>query len=161
MIAEDNPLRPDVTALLERHLAFAHEVTPEGHVHALDVARLLDPSVTFFSARRDGELLGVGALRELDPTHGEVKSMHTAPAARRQGVGRAMVEHLLDVARARGHERVSLETGTMEVFAPARELYAAIGFTRCAPFGEYTENPHSVCMTLALAPRREQDAGPR
>ena len=150
MIAEDNPLRPDVTALLERHLAFAHEVTPEGHVHALDVARLLDPSVTFFSARRDGELLGVGALRELDPTHGEVKSMHTAPAARRQGVGRAMVEHLLDVARARGHERVSLETGTMEVFAPARELYAAIGFTRCAPFGEYTENPHSVCMTLAL-----------
>ena len=150
MIAEDDPLRPDVTALLERHLAFAHEVTPEGHVHALDVHRLLDPSVTFFSARRDGALLGVGALRELDPSHGEVKSMHTAPAARRQGVGRAMVEHLLAVARARGYDRVSLETGTMDAFAPARELYLAIGFVPCAPFGEYTANPHSVCMTLAL-----------
>ena len=150
MIAEDDPLRPDVTALLERHLGFAHEVTPAGHVHALDVHRLLDPSVTFFSARRDGELLGVGALRELDPSHGEVKSMHTAPAARRQGVGRAMVEHLLAVARARGYERVSLETGTMDAFAPARELYLAIGFVPCAPFGEYTANEHSVCMTLAL-----------
>jgi putative acetyltransferase len=133
---------------LERHLAFAHEVTPEGHVHALDVERLLDPSVTFFSARREGELLGVGALRELDPTHGEVKSMHTAPTARREGVGRAMVEHLLEVARARRYTRVSLETGTMEVFAPARELYATAGFVRCEPFGEYTDNPHSICMTL-------------
>jgi len=150
VIAEDDPRRPDVTALLERHLAFAHDVTPEGHVHALDVERLVDPSVTFFSARRDDELLGVGALRELDPVHGEVKSMHTTPAARRQGVGRAMVEHLLEVARARAYERVSLETGTYEAFAPARALYAAIGFVPCPPFGDYTSNPHSVCMTLAL-----------
>ena len=139
-----------MTALLERHLAFAHEVTPEGHVHALDVDRLVDPSVTFFSARRDGELLGVGALRELDALHGEVKSMHTTPAARRHGVGRAMVEHLVDVARDRGYARVSLETGTMEAFAPARELYVAVGFVPCPPFGEYTANPHSVCMTRAL-----------
>jgi putative acetyltransferase len=151
VITEDDPLRPDVTALLERHLAFAHEVTPAGHVHALGVERLLDPSVTFFSARRDGVLLGVGALRELDPSHGEVKSMHTAPAARRQGVGRAIVEHLLAVARDRGYERVSLETGTMDAFTPARELYAAMGFTRCAPFGEYTDNPHSVCMTAEVS----------
>jgi putative acetyltransferase len=150
VIAEDDPRRPDVTSLLERHLAFAHEVTPRGHVHALEVQRLLDPPVTFFSARRDGELLGVGALRELDPAHGEVKSMHTAPGARRQGVGRAIVEHLLGVARARAYERVSLETGTMDAFAPARELYAAIGFVPCPPFGEYTTNPHSVCMTLAV-----------
>ena len=150
MIAQDDPRRPDVTALLERHLAFAHEVTPEGHVHALDVERLVDPSITFFSARRDGGLLGVGALHELDPTHGEIKSMHTDGDARRQGVGRAMVEHLLDVARARGYERVSLETGTGTAFAPAHGLYAAIGFTRGAPFGDYTDNPHSVCMTLQL-----------
>jgi putative acetyltransferase len=150
VIAPDDPRRADVTALLERHLAFSHEVTPEGHVHALDVERLVDPAVTFFSARRDGELLGVGALRELDPTFGEVKSMHTAPAARRQGVGRAIVEHLLVVARARGYDRVGLETGTMEAFAPARDLYVAMGFTRCAPFGDYTDNPHSVCMTRAL-----------
>jgi putative acetyltransferase len=152
VIAKDDPLRPDVTALLKRHLAFAHEVTPDGHVHALDVERLLNPSMTFFSGRRDGELLGVGALRELDPTHGEVKSMHTAPTARRQGVGRAMVEHLLEVARTRGYDGVSLETGTMDSFAPARELYLAMGFTRCAPFGDYTDNPHSVCMTLTLEP---------
>ena len=152
VIAQDDPLRPDVTALLERHLAFAHEVTPEGHVHALDVHRLLDPSVTFFSARRGSELVGVGALRELDPCHGEVKSMHTAPSARRHGVGRAVVEHLLQVARERGYERVSLETGTMDAFAPARELYAAIGFVPCPPFGEYTANPHSVCMAFALSP---------
>jgi putative acetyltransferase len=151
VIAEDDPLRPDVTALLERHLSFAHGVTPEGHVHALDVQRLRDPAVTFFSARRDGELLGVGALQALDESHGEVKSMHTTPAARRQGVGRAMVEHLLAVARDRGYERVSLETGTMDAFAPARELYAALGFARCAPFGEYTDNPHSVCMTIGIA----------
>jgi putative acetyltransferase len=150
VIAQDDPLRPDVTALLERHLAFAHEVTPEGHVHALDVHRLLDPSVTFFSARRDGELFGVGALRELDPTHGELKSMHTPPSARRQGVGRAMVEHLLEVARGRGYDRISLETGTMDAFAPARDLYAAIGFVPCPPFGDYTANAHSVCMTLVL-----------
>jgi putative acetyltransferase len=150
VIEEDDPLRPDVTALLERHLAFAHEVTPEGHVHALDVHRLLDPSVSFFSARRDGELFGVGALRELDPTHGEMKSMHTAPGARRQGVGRAMVEHLLSVARARGYHRVSLETGTIDAFAPARALYTSMGFARCEPFGDYADNPHSVCMTLAL-----------
>ena len=153
MIAEDDPLRPDVTALLARHLAFAHEVTPEGHVHALDVNGLLDPTVTFVSARDEGALLGVGALKEIDPAHAELKSMHTTPAARRQGIGRAMVEHLLDVARARGYERVSLETGTMAAFAPARELYAAVGFVPCPPFGDYTTNPHSVCMTVALTPR--------
>jgi len=150
VVSEDDPSRPDVTDLLERHLAFAHEVTPEGHVHALDVQRLLDPSVTFFSARRNGILLVVGALRELDATHGEIKSMHTAPEARRQGVGRAIVDHLLDVARARDYDRVSLETGTMDAFTPARDLYTATGFTKCAPFGDYTDNPYSVCMTLRL-----------
>jgi putative acetyltransferase len=151
LIAEDDPFRPDVTALLERHLALAYEVTPEGHVHALDPQQLIDDSITFFSVRRDDDLLGVGALRELDSSHGEIKSMHTEAAARRQGVGRAMVDHLLAVARARGYERVSLETGTVDAFAPARDLYATTGFTRCPPFGEYTDNPYSVCMTLALA----------
>jgi putative acetyltransferase len=92
----------------------------------------------------------VGALRELDPVRGEVKSMHTAPAARRRGVGRAIVVHLLSVARVRGYERVSLETGTMDAFAPARDLYVAMGFERCAPFGDYTDNPHSICMSLTL-----------
>ena len=112
-------------ALLAVHLRFSHDVTPAGHVHALDVDGLRDPAVAFFSARRGGELLGVGALKHLDDTHGELKSMHTAAAARGQGVGRAMVEHLLAVARGRGYRRVSLETGTMDEFAPARALYDA------------------------------------
>jgi putative acetyltransferase len=76
--------------------------------------------------------------------------MHTTPAARRQGVGRAMIEHLLAVARTRGYQRVSLETGTMEAFAPARELYAAVGFVPCPPFADYTVNPHSVCMATTI-----------
>ena len=150
VVAIEDPRTDDVRLLLERHLTFAHEVTPADHVHALDVERLLEPAVTFFAARRAGELLGVGALKELDATHGEIKSMHTAAAARRQGVGRAMVEHLLGVARERGYARVSLETGTDEEFVAARSLYAALGFTPCEPFAEYTVNPYSTCMTIEL-----------
>lgn len=150
-IAEDDPRRPDVRELLEQHLAFAHEVTPTGFVHALGLDGLLDPSVTFFSARRDGVLVGVGALRELGPSHGEVKSMHTAASARGKGVGRAMVVRLLEVARSRGYERVSLETGTTDGFAPARRLYESMGFEACEPYEGYAASPHNMCMTLALS----------
>jgi putative acetyltransferase len=127
-------------------------------VHALDIAALLDPRITFYSARHDGRLVGVGALKELDARHGEVKSMHTAEAARGQGVGRAIVDHMLDVARQRGYRRVSLETGTGLAFAPASSLYTGIGFTPCEPFDGYTSNPHSVCMTLALGSSLERRA---
>jgi GNAT superfamily N-acetyltransferase len=151
VIAPDDPRAPDVRALLETHLAFSHEVTPPGHVHALGIDGLLDPAVTFFAARRGSALLGVGALKELDASHGELKSMHTAQAARRQGVGRAMVTHLITVATERHYRRVSLETGTMAAFEPARSLYASMGFEPCDPFGEYTENPHSICMSKLLA----------
>lgn len=137
-------------ALLERHLAFSREVSPPDHVHALDIDGLLDPDVTFFSARGDGVLLGVGALKELDPSHGELKSMHTVETARAQGVGRAMVDHLLSVAADRSYRRVSLETGAMDAYAPARSLYAKVGFRPCEPFGEYTANPYSRCMTIDL-----------
>jgi putative acetyltransferase len=106
--------------------------------------------VTFFGARRDGVLVGVGALKQLDPTHGEVKSMHTAAAARGRGTGLAIVRHLLDLAKARGYRRVSLETGTMDAFAPARRLYARVGFAPCRPFADYTVNPFSTCMTIEL-----------
>jgi putative acetyltransferase len=150
-IAPDDPLAEDVRALLAVHLAFAREVTPEGHVHALDLDGLLDPAVTFFSARRDGELLGVGALRRLDDGHAEIKSMHITAAARGQGVGRAMVDHLLATAAARGHRRVSLETGTDDAFVPARALYAGAGFVPCEPFADYTANPYSTCMTRVLS----------
>lgn len=149
-IAVDDPRREDVRTLVARHLAFADEVTPAGHVHALGDAGLLDPSVTLFSARRDDELVAIGALRELDSAHGEVKSMHTAAAYRGQGLASAMLDHLLAVARARDYGRVSLETGTMASFEPARALYRARGFVPCEPFGNYTVNEHSVCMTLLL-----------
>jgi putative acetyltransferase len=151
VIAVDDPRIDDVRTLLDRHLAFAREVTPPDHVHAMDVDDLVDPAVTFFSVRRDGVLLGVGALKRLDESHAEVKSMHTSESARGEGVGRAMVGHLLAVAADRGYQRVSLETGTMDAFAPARSLYTAFGFEPCAPFGEYTDNPHSAYMTIDLA----------
>ena len=138
-------------ALLAAHLVFAREVTPEGHVHALDLDGLLDPAVTVFAARRGGVLLGVGALKRLDDDHAEIKSMHTAAAARGRGVARAMVDHLVATAAARGHTRVSLETGTDDVFAPARTLYAQAGFVPCEPFADYTANPYSTCMTLVLS----------
>lgn len=151
-ISIDDPRAPDVRTLLEQHLVFANLHSPPEDVHALDVDRLLDPALTFFSARRcTGELLGVGALKQLDPRHAELKSMHTAQAARGRGVGRAMVEHLIGVARARGVRRVSLETGTVAGFAPARALYAAVGFRPCEPFADYRPSPYSVCMTLLLS----------
>jgi putative acetyltransferase len=150
VISTDDPRAKDVRELLETHLKFSREVTPAVHVHALDVEGLLDPSVTFYSARRAGALLGVGALRRLDPSHAEIKSMHTSREARGQGVGRAMVEHLLGVATRTGYGRVSLETGTMDAFMPARTLYGRVGFKPCGPFGGYTANPYSICMTIQL-----------
>jgi putative acetyltransferase len=149
-IEPDDPRAPDVMALLERHLVFANEHSPPEDVHALDVDGLLDPAVTFVSLRRSGELLGVGALKELDPLHGELKSMHTLAEARGQGVARALLEHLIALARARGYKRVNLETGSMEAFAPARSLYAAAGFAPCAPFGDYVPSRNSHFMTLSL-----------
>jgi putative acetyltransferase len=158
IIAVADPDAADVRGVLERHLAFAREVTPPGHVHALDTGAWSDPDLTFFGARRDGSLLGVGAIRRLDAAHAELKSMHTRAEARGQGVGRAMLDHLLRVAETGGYRRVSLETGTSDAFAAARSLYLRAGFRPCAPFGQYTVNPHSVCMTLTLA---GPGAGPR
>ena len=150
VIAVEDPQAADVGAVLARHLAAMNENTPPAHVHALPARRLQDPAVTLFGARRDGILLGVGAIRHLNATHAEIKSMHTLSEARGHGVGRAVLNHLLQVAAASGYERVSLETGTMQVFEPARTMYESAGFRPCAPFGEYTVNAYSVCMTLAL-----------
>jgi putative acetyltransferase len=151
VIGPDDPRIDDIVELLWRHLAFANEHSPPEDVHALDVDGLVDPAITFCSARRAGELLAVGALKRLDDDHAELKSMHTAVAARRQGVARAMLDHLLDLARRNGYRRISLETGSMAAFAPARTLYADAGFVVCPPFGSYTDSPNSTCMTLALA----------
>jgi putative acetyltransferase len=153
-IGPEDPRRDDVRTLLEVHLAFAAEVTPPGHVHALGIEGLLVSEVTFFSARREGVLLGVGAIKQLHEFHVELKSMHTSEAARSQGVGRALVDHLVGVAVDRGCERVSLETGTMDAFGPARALYRNVGFRPCEPFEGYSANPNSVCMMLNLDPSR-------
>ena len=151
VIEADDPRCADIALLLDRHLEFAYASSPREHVHALDIDRLLNDSITFFSARDgEGELLGIGALKELDPGQGEIKSMHTAERARRCGVGSAILGHIIDVARGRGYTRLALETGTGPMFAAAHALYGRNGFTECEPFGEYTRIAHSVCMVLPL-----------
>jgi putative acetyltransferase len=150
VIETDDPRADDVRELLGRHLAYARATTLPHEVYALDVDALADPSVTFFSFRAGGDLLGVAALKQLSADHAEIKSMHTAEAARGQGIGRRLVEHLLAVARERGYTRVSLETGAGPAFIAARELYERAGFAPCPPFGDYEPSPNSTCMTLAL-----------
>ena len=146
----DDPARPDVLSLLEEHLRHMHELSPPESVHALDVGGLKSADVSFWTVR-DGEvLLACGALKELSPTHGEVKSMRTPASLRRRGAGRAMLAHIVGVARARGYRRLSLETGSMDAFAPAQRLYESFGFVYCGPFAQYEPDPHSVFMTLAL-----------
>ncbi len=150
VIAVDDPMAADIRELLARHLDFASSLSPPQNVFALDATGLVDPAVTFFSCRRGGELLGMGALKQLSDRHGELKSMHTAQAARRTGVARAMLAHLIGVARARGYQLLSLETGSMDGFAPARALYASAGFSACGPFADYQPSPHSAFMSLRL-----------
>jgi putative acetyltransferase len=150
LIRLDDLAGPEIRSLLEEHLRSMHELSPPESVHALDLAALRKPEIAFWTAWSRGELLGCGALKELDPTHGEVKSMRTASARRRTGVGRAMLTHIILEARTRSYARLSLETGSMEAFAPARRLYESFGFTSCAPFADYTEDPNSVFMTRTL-----------
>lgn len=150
-IAPDDPLRADVVALLEEHLADMHATSPPESVHALDPGALAGPGMSFWTLRSGGEVWGCAALKELDAAHGEIKSMRTANAARRRGAGALLLDHLLAEARSRGYARLSLETGSEDFFAPARTLYASRGFTECGPFGSYSPDPNSVFMTLALA----------
>lgn len=150
LFGADDPQAADVRALLRSHLEFSRGASPPCDMHALDVSGLLDPAITFCSCRRGGLLLAVGALKVLTATHGELKSMHTAQAARRQGIGRAMVAHLLGLARVTGLSRVSLETGSNPEFAAARALYAQAGFTQTGPFGTYRASPWSTFMTVQL-----------
>jgi putative acetyltransferase len=152
-IEPEHPLSDDVRQLLEKHRRFAASVMPPEGVHVLDPDDLED-DVALFGVRDDGELLGIAALRRLDRHHAELKSMHTAAAARGRGVGRALVEYLLGVAAANGFRRVSLECGAGEAFAPARALYAAAGFEPCGPFGDYRATENNVFMMHVLAEAR-------
>ena len=156
----DDLTRPEIHALLREHLRSMHELSPPECVHALDLDELRRPEITFWSAWEGPLLLGCGALKELGPTHGEVKSMRTPSALRRRGAGRAILTRIIDTARSRSYERLSLETGANEAFAPAHRLYESAGFVRCGPFGDYVENPNSVFMTLHLAlPPSHSDPG--
>ena len=150
LIRLDDLTGPEIRALLAEHLRNMYELSPPESVHALDLAALRRPEITFWTAWSEGVLLGCGALRELDRTHGEVKSMRTASSHRRRGVGRAMLEHIIAEARTRSYARLSLETGSMAPFLPARKLYESFGFSYCTPFAEYTDDPNSAFMTLAL-----------
>ncbi len=149
-IERDDLLRPEVIALLNEHLANMYALGPAESVHALDVTALKSPDVTFWTVWDDGVLLGCGALKELDPTHGEVKSMRTPTHLRRRGAGRAVLAQILAEAKTRGYRRLSLETGSMEAFKPAQKLYESVGFVYCGPFGPYKEDPYSTFMTLQL-----------
>jgi putative acetyltransferase len=146
----DDPCRPDVVALLEEHLRNMHELSPPESVHALEVSRLKSAAITFWSVRAGDQLLGCGALKQLTPTHGEIKSMRTPAALRRLGAGRAVLMHIMAEARRRGYNRLSLETGPPESFSAAHQLYESVGFLRCGPFGDYQADPYSVFMTLEL-----------
>ena len=146
----DDLTRPAIHALLNEHLQNMHALSPPESVHALDLDQLRDPTVPIWSAWDGDTLLGCGALKELDQSHGEVKSMRTPGALRRRGAGRTILEHIISVARSRGYARLSLETGTMDAFVPAQRLYASYGFTPCGPVGAYVEDPHSTFMTLKL-----------
>ncbi|MDZ5620292.1 GNAT family N-acetyltransferase [Nocardioides bizhenqiangii] len=149
-ISVDDPLRPDVVALLEGHLADMRATSPPESVHALDPKALVGPGLSFWTLRDDGVLLGCAALKELDPGHAEIKSMRTAPAARRLGVASRLLDHVLAVARQRGYIRLSLETGTQDFFAPARALYRSRGFEECGPFATYVPDPHSAFFSRPL-----------
>lgn len=150
-IKPDNLTSPEVAELLADHLREMNRHSPPESVHALDLEKLRKPEITFWSVWNGEELVGCGALKELDPTHAEIKSMRTAPNYRGQGVGKLMLRYILGEAKARGYTRLSLETGSMAAFEPARRLYATHGFTECGPFADYTLDPNSVFMTLAIA----------
>jgi putative acetyltransferase len=141
---------PRIAELLEEHLKDMRRISPPESVHALDLQRLKRPEIKFWSAWEDSELVGCGALKRLDADHAEVKSMRTSNSHRRKGIGKLILEHIMNDARQSGYRRMSLETGSMPFFEPARTLYASYGFARCAPFADYKEDPYSVCMTRLL-----------
>lgn len=139
-----------VQTLVAYHISGMLEQSPPESSHALNVQKLRDPAVTFWSAWEGDQLAGIGALKMLDAEHGELKSMRTAEAFLRRGVANKFLQHILQVARARGISRLSLETGTQPGFAACHQLYRKHGFVDCEPFAEYQPDPNSRFMTLVL-----------
>jgi putative acetyltransferase len=156
MIIEiDDLSRPQVIELLNEHLNNMHELSPADQVFALDISRLKAPEITFWTVWDNDVLLGCGALKELDLKHGEIKSMRTPKERRRRGAGRAVLAHIIEVARQRRYEVLSLETGRSPEFDPAHRLYESFGFKYCGPFGDYVENGNSIFMSLGLPVAQE------
>ncbi len=149
-IRVDDLAGSEIRAFLTEHLHSMRHLSPPESVHALDLTALLKPEITFWTVWSDAALLGCGALKELNPVHGEVKSMRTASAHRRGGVARAMLQHIIVEGRKRSYARLSLETGSMPAFHAARSLYESFGFTYCSPFADYTEDANSVFLTRTL-----------
>lgn len=149
----DDLSRPQVHALLAEHLANMHELSPPEQVFALDLSKLRTPDITFWTAWEDDVLMGCGALKQLSGIEGEIKSMRTPKARRRKGAGRALLAAIIEEARRRNYEILSLETGSHPDFLPAHRLYEDFGFQQSGPFGSYKLDPHSVFMSLGLAPR--------
>ncbi|MFE5868468.1 GNAT family N-acetyltransferase [Streptomyces roseifaciens] len=149
-ISVDDLSGPEIAAFLEEHVQDMRAVTPLESKHALDLDGLRGPEVTFWAARDGGMLLGCGAIKRIDATHGEIKSMRTAPARKRGGVASRLLAHVVSEARRMGYTRLSLETGATEFFAPARALYEKFDFEYCAPFADYKEDPNSAFMTRLL-----------
>jgi len=141
---------PRIAEFLADHLRDMHAKSPPESVHALDLAALKQPDITFWSGWHNEALVGCGALKRLDAGHVELKSMRTSPLHRRKGIGAFILRFILSEARQRGYRRMSLETGSMSYFTPAHRLYAAHGFLPCPPFEGYGEDPNSVFMTLLL-----------
>ena len=150
VITTEKSLTEELAHVLQAHWLFCTSSTPIEHVYALDASKLFLPNITVFGARIDGEIVGVGAIRKLEPHHAELKSMHTLAKYRGSGVGKAMVAHIEDFARSSGIERMSLETGTNEAFKPARELYKSLGYNSCDAFGDYVLSEDNMCMTKLI-----------
>jgi putative acetyltransferase len=149
-IKVDDLTGPEVVSLIGEHLQGMTLHSPPESIHALGLDELKKTEITFWTAWEGEQLMGCGALKELDSKHGELKSMRTSSAHLRKGVAQAMLEHIINEARERGYSRLSLETGSMEAFLPARKLYEKYGFVYCPPFGNYFEDPNSVFMTMEL-----------
>ncbi|HZF98045.1 MAG TPA: GNAT family N-acetyltransferase [Pseudoxanthomonas sp.] len=141
---------PEIARLLQDHLDEMFLHSPPESVHALDLARLRRPEITFWTVWEGGALVGCGALKALEATHGEIKSMRTAAGHQRKGVAATLMRHILQVARERGYRRLSLETGSPNAFVPARAMYERFGFEECGPFADYVEDPYSAFMTIEL-----------
>ena len=147
----DDLSRITVLRLLEEHLRNMYELSPPDKVFAFDASKLKAPGVTFWTAWSGESLLGCAALKEISSTEGEIKSMRTPTALRKTGAGRALLNHIIEVARSRGYHALYLETGCHPAFLPAQSLYRSAGFKVCGPFGAYRENGNSVFMSLRLA----------